>query len=118
MKAPAHPLARGLLGLVSYHGRWQRPEDVGAALEGDINRKAIQTQYEEKRSKLPETAEAHWKLAVWCEENGLKAESVAHLWSSLRLDPSREAAWKRLGYKKQNGRWVTDAMLAGERAEA
>ena len=58
-------------------------------------------------------------MALWCEEEGLKAESVAHLWSTLCLDRTREAAWKRLGYKKhKNGRWLTDAQLAQEKEEA
>src|SRR3954447_5371363 len=32
LKDPAHPMARGLLGMVSFRGKWQRPEAVGAAL--------------------------------------------------------------------------------------
>jgi hypothetical protein len=36
----------------------------------------------------------------------------------LRLDPSREPAWKRLGYRKVNGRWVTDEQLASLKAES
>jgi hypothetical protein len=115
---PAHPLARGLLGLVAYQGRWKRPEAIAAAVQADPARAAVVAQYEEKRDKLAETSEAHWKLALWCEENGLKAESVAHLWSSVRLDPSREAAWKRLGHKNHNGRWVTDAQLTREKEES
>src|SRR3954468_4811089 len=118
LKEPGHPLARGLLGVVAYGGRWRRPEAVGDALAEDARRKELLSQYEERRGKLAETAEAHWKLALWCEENGLKAESVAHLWSSVRLDPSREGAWKRLGYKRHNGRWVTDAQLARAKDES
>ncbi len=34
-----------------------------------------------------------------------------------RLDPGRELAWKRLGYKKHEGRWATDAQVAAARAE-
>ena len=118
LKEPGHPLARGLLGLVAYEGRWRRPEAVGAAVAEDAHRKELVAQYEARRDRLAETAEAHWRLALWCEENGLKPESVAQLWSSLRLDPSREGAWKRLGYKRHNGRWVTDAQLARAKDEA
>ena len=36
---------------------------------------------------------------------------MAHLTAVIRLDPGREAAWKRLGCKKVGGRWVTEAQL-------
>ena len=35
----------------------------------------------------------------------------------VRLDPSREAAWKRLGCKKHEGRWLNDAAIAAEKAD-
>ena len=63
-------------------------------------------------------ADDHWKLAHWCEENGLEAEAKAHLTIVTRIDPNHAAARKRLGYKKQGGRWVTDAQLAEEKADA
>src|SRR5689334_10267540 len=85
LKDPAHPLARGLLGLVSYQGRWRRPEAVARTIAADDARKAVVAEYEGRRDRLDETSEAHWKLALWCEENDLKAESIAHLWSSVRL---------------------------------
>ena len=59
-----------------------------------------------------------WALGVWCDEHGLKEQAKAHLTAVIRLDPSREAAWKKLGYKKHEGRWVTDAQLALEKADA
>lgn len=118
LNAPAHPMARGLLGLVAYRGRWQRPEAVADAVAADAARKALIGDYEARREVMAETAEAHWKMALWCEEVGLKPEATAHFWATVRLDPSREAARKRLGYKKQDGRWVTDAQLAREKEEA
>jgi hypothetical protein len=36
----------------------------------------------------------------------------------IRLDPSRENAWRRLGYKKHEGRWISDAQLAAQNADA
>ena len=35
-----------------------------------------------------------------------------------QLDPGREAAWKKLGYFRQKGKWTTAAKVAAERAEA
>src|SRR5687768_9438972 len=70
--------------------------------------------YNARKAKLPNTADAHWRLAVWCEERGLKAEAGVHFTAVTRLDPRRDAAWKRLGYKKRNGRWMTDEQIEAE----
>ena len=43
---------------------------------------------------------------------------MAHYSAVIRLDPSRESAWKRLGYKKQGRRWVKPEDLAAEKLEA
>ena len=55
---------------------------------------------------------------MWCDQHGLKPEAAAHLMMVTQLDPSREAAWKRLGYRKQGGRWATAEQLAAEKAES
>jgi len=115
---PSHAVARGLMGLVAYRGRWQRPEVVREKVKGDDELSAALAEYNARRERTPDTADAQWKLALWCESKGLKAEASAHLASVVRLDPSREAAWKRLGCKKHNGRWMTEAQVAAEREEA
>src|SRR5262249_39783568 len=115
---PDNAKARGLMGLVDFGGRWQRPEAVSATVEADEALAAKLAEYNARRGRAAETADSQWRLALWCEEVGLDAEAQAHLSSTVRLDPGREAAWKRLGFKKQNGRWVTDARLAAEKAEA
>ena len=38
----------------------------------------------------------------------LEAESKVHLANVVQLDPKRDSEWKRLGYKKYNGRWMND----------
>lgn len=114
---PSHAMARGLMGLVTYRGRWQRPETVGERVRQDEALNAALAEYNVRREKAADTAEAQWRLALWCEEKGLKAEASAHLAAVVRLDPSRDAAWKRLGCTKRNGRWVTEAQLAAEKAE-
>src|SRR4051812_33125288 len=115
---PRNATARGLLGLVNFRGRWERPEAVCAEVKADEVLAAKLAEYNARRARTAETADAHWKLALWCEEVGLEPEAQAHLISVTRLEPSREAAWKRLGYKRHGERWVTDAQLAAERAEA
>ncbi|MFO0949794.1 MAG: polymorphic toxin-type HINT domain-containing protein [Isosphaeraceae bacterium] len=117
---PKNATARGLMGLVDYRGKWERPEKVSEQVKADEALTAALAEYNARRSGLGAKAgaEAHWKLALWCEENGLKPEARAHFVAVTRLDPSRDAAWKKLGLKKQNGRWVSEAQLAEERAEA
>jgi hypothetical protein len=117
---PAHAAARGLLGLVQdSQGHWVRPEALAEKIRRDATLAAALAEYNQKRARLGRDAgsDDHWKLALWCEENGLEAESRAHLAAVIRLDPSRDAAWRRLGYKKADGRWTTDAQLAAEKAE-
>ena len=116
---PAHAAARGLMGLVADAGKWRKPEAVAARVQADADLTAALAEYNGRRAKASNTAEAQWKLALWCEGKGLKAEATAHLAAVVRLDPKRDAAWRRLGYKKQkDGRWATDAQVSAARAEA
>ena len=110
---PTNATARGLMGLVARDGRWLRPEVVADRVKAEPSL----IEYEGRRMEAPETAEGHLALGVWADEHGLKDQGRAHLTAATRLDPSRSDAWKRLGYSKQGGRWVTDAQLAAEKAE-
>ncbi|MBX6316100.1 MAG: HEAT repeat domain-containing protein [Isosphaeraceae bacterium] len=114
---PTHAAARGLMGLVQDAGKWRRPEQVAERVQADAKLAAALAEYHEKRAKTPHKADDQWKLALWCEQHGLKAEAKAHLTAVVRLDPKREAAWKRLGYKKHEGRWLTDEQVAAAKAE-
>ncbi len=115
---PTNTAARGLLGLVEYRGQWKRPEAVADKVKSDEALTASLAEYNARRAKAPEKAEAQYALALWCARNGLEAEARAHFTAVTRLDPTRDLAWKHLGYKKVNGRWTTDAILATEKAEA
>jgi hypothetical protein len=110
--APDNALARALLGQVEVQGRWQRPDEVG-----DRAREAAAlAEYNTRRGQMAETAEAHWKMALWCEQNGLAAEARAHLAVVVQLDPRRDAAWKRLGCRLHHGRWLSETQIAQEKA--
>jgi hypothetical protein len=111
---PRHAAARGLMGLVSLEGRWLRPESVADKLKADPSL----IEYEARRKNTPETAAGHWEMGVWAVEHGLPEQAKAHFIAVTRLDPSRDDAWKRLGYKKQGARWTTDAQALAEKAEA
>jgi hypothetical protein len=115
---PEHATARGLMGLVAYGGKWQKPEAVAETVRADAKLTAALSEYNDKRAKTPPKPDDQWQLALWCEQKGLKAEATAHLATVVRLDPAREAAWKHLGYRKHNGRWMTDAQVAAEKADA
>jgi hypothetical protein len=75
---------------------------------------AALAEYNALRAKTPQTAAAQWKLAVWCEANHLEAEAFAHFTAVVMLDPGREAAWRKLGFKKVHGRWMSAAQIADE----
>jgi len=114
MADPGHPAARGLMGLVEHGGRWRRPEAVADEVKAD----PTLAEYDARRRRAAYTAEAQYALGVWCDDHGLKDQARAHLTAVVRLDPARDLAWKRLGYKRHDGRWATDARLAAEQAEA
>ena len=99
-------------------GKWQRPEQVSRSIREDPNREARTQEYLKRRIKTPDRAEDQWKLALWCDQNDLKQQATAHLYRVLMLDPSREAAWKRLGFKKSGGRWSKPEQIAAAKAEA
>lgn len=115
---PKNTLARGLSGLVAYNGSWKRPEAISEKVKADAVLGAKLAEYNARREGIRNNPDAHWKLALWCEEQGLDAEARAHFTSVTRLDPAREAAWKKLGCKKVGHRWVTEDQLAAEKAEA
>jgi Pretoxin HINT domain len=115
---PSNALARGLLGLVAYHGKWERPDVVGRQIQNDPARHAIVREYLDRRARTPDKAEAQMKLAAWCALKGLKEQALAHYSAVTRLEPRREAAWKHLGYKKRGNRWVKPEEVEAAKQEA
>lgn len=114
---PGHSVARGLLGLMPDGDRWRRPDDVAERAGRDAKLSIALAEYAARRERAARTADAQWNLAVWCEENKLAPEAQAHFGEVVRLDPSRAAAWKRLGCKKVGGRWTNDAQVAADKAD-
>ena len=114
---PSNAMARGLMGLVEYGGKWKRPEAVAGAMKADVKHADLMAEYNGHRVRTPVKPDAQWKLALWCEEKGLKDEARAHLATVVRLDSTHAEAWKKLGYKKVGSRWVTEARAAAEKTE-
>ena len=74
--------------------------------------------YNEMREKTPPTATAQWKLGLWCEEHGLKAEAYVHFAEVVRRDPRARRGLAQAGL--QEGRRPMDdrrAARRGQRAE-
>jgi hypothetical protein len=118
LQKPSHPAARGLMGLVAYRGHWQPPEAVAASVTADEVLTARLAEYNARREQTPDTADAQWALATWCDRQGLKPEAMAHYTSVTRLDPARDEAWKRLGCVKHHGRWMRPEQITATIAEA
>jgi tetratricopeptide (TPR) repeat protein len=115
---PTHALARGLLGLVSYQSEWKNPDQLTKELALDAGSKPKIDEYLERRAKVREKTDDLWKLAIWCEQNGLKQQAAAHFYQVLKLDPRRDAAWKHLGFKKLGGHWDKPERVAAAKAGA
>jgi hypothetical protein len=116
---PANATARGLSGLVDERGRWRPAADLATATRSDEALGAALAEYNARREALPrpETADAHWALALWCEAKGLTPEAAAHFTAVTRLAPGRADAWQKLGCRRYRGRWMTEAQVRTEEAE-
>ncbi|MFQ5845561.1 MAG: HEAT repeat domain-containing protein, partial [Planctomycetota bacterium] len=62
----------------------------------------------------PDDARAHYQLALWCQQEGLKAYALREHRIVVTLDPDHRAARRALGFEQVGGRWVRgrDAMKA------
>ncbi len=107
-----------VIALALLVGQTAAPKDSGqkkdpAAKPGArIASEKLISEYNVLKAKTPMTAAARWKLAIWCEEHRLKDLAFVHLGEVISLDPERDAAWRKLGFKKQGNRWVSDAEIA------
>jgi hypothetical protein len=131
---PRNTTARGLMGLMAYRNRWERPEQVSERIKADEALNASRAEYNARREKLigelddlaikdgPRVARtaaaAHLALGRWCQKNGLNAEAKAHFTSAVVRDPYNDAAWFELGYIRNDGRWMSPEQAASEQREA
>jgi hypothetical protein len=87
-----------------------KPDEPGRLAEARV-------EYLDRKDRLLSSARGHWELGLWCERNGLEDEARSQFSEVIRLDPSRDAAWERLGYSKVDGRWMTEAQVAAAEAQ-
>src|SRR6185312_2703164 len=64
---PSNAMARGLMGLVEYGGKWRRPEAVADAMKADVKRADLLAEYAGRRLRTPVKPDAQYRLALWCE---------------------------------------------------
>lgn len=63
--------------------------------------------YAEKAKELSDDdAEGHYRLGLWCKENGLGKEAEEEFKKALEADPDHKGARSELGYSKVGGKWV------------
>jgi len=76
---------------------------LGLARAGD----SLEQTYLHKAAALKvDDAPAQYRLALWCQDRGLKAYALRHYRAVVTLDPDHRAARRALGFEKLHGRWV------------
>ncbi|MGP0064670.1 MAG: polymorphic toxin-type HINT domain-containing protein [Isosphaeraceae bacterium] len=75
------------------------------------------TRRDEEALQLKKAARIHVQLALWCEMSDLKPEAIAHFTEASQLCPTLITPWEHMGYKKHQGRWMTDERIAAEQRE-
>jgi hypothetical protein len=90
------------------------PQKKAPAAAVAVDQGQANAEYNALKEKMPETAAAHWRMAVWCEEHGLKDQAYVHYAQVVQLDPRREPAWRKLGFIKHDGRWMTKEEIVQE----
>ena len=72
--------------------------------------------YEGAKARAGRDAEAHVKLALWCDSHGMDAERVKHLTIAVLIDPAHTVARGLLGQVCVGERWIRPSE-AGTRAK-
>ncbi len=65
-------------------------------VERTVPETQIPAEYRRRRAKLAETAEAHYRLGVWCRTVKLIKEATVLIKTALKLDPKHAGAQKEL----------------------
>src|SRR5207248_3421788 len=68
---------------------------------------ADRTAYESAQKKAGRDAEAHVRLALWCEAHGLAAERMKHLALAVLYDPTHALARGLMGLVAHRGKWAS-----------
>ncbi|WP_152051181.1 HEAT repeat domain-containing protein [Tautonia marina] len=63
--------------------------------------------YLKRRQTIEDSADAHFELGLWCEEQGLSGPALVHHGRAVELDEHHALAQKKLGRVFFDGRWIT-----------
>jgi hypothetical protein len=75
----------------------------GAVIAGEAEEKT----YDQRAAALRvDDADGHYRLALWCEQNDLKAYALRQYRMVVTIEPDHRAARRALGYERIRGRWV------------
>jgi hypothetical protein len=66
-----------------------------------------EAQYADLARASADTVDAHWKLAEWSREHKLRVPAQKHLTRILELEPNHEQARALLGFRRNDGQWMT-----------
>jgi hypothetical protein len=107
------------MSLITIQQPPQTADDPKPSVDSQKNEQqaAALAEYNALKGKVAETGAAHWKLALWCEQKGLRPEAYFHFGRVIELEPKRDAAWQKLGFKKHDGRWMTAEQIAIEESQ-
>lgn len=75
---------------------------------GHLKTDPREEEYRQKITRLSDTADAHYKAAQWCTQQGLRDLARAHYFRTIDLNPNHSEARAAVGYTKSSdtGRWV------------
>lgn len=68
--------------------------------------------YKEAKAGVGRDADAHVRLALWCEARGLNAERTKHLTIATLIDPAHATARGLLGMVQYKGKWFSPDVVA------
>ncbi len=118
LKDPDHATARGSHGAgelsrpVAITGSSQRASEDGFERGADSCRVRRQAEAVPDNSAAPTGS---WRVGASITGSMQNRPRTAAV---TQLEPGRDAAWKRLGYRRQGGRWLTEGQIAADKAEA
>jgi hypothetical protein len=75
-------------------------------------------EYDRRAREAADIAEDQTALALWCDEQGLKAERRKHLLRAIELDPDYAPARRALGYVRVGALWVDGRRVVGRAPES
>lgn len=71
------------------------------------NDQSVLDEYEKQRSRLSDTVQGHWQMAIWCAQRRLAEQCRAHLNAIIKLDPDHSNARRVLGFQLVEGEWIS-----------